>query len=498
MKIKKIIKHQWECILRYVYIKCWDIPNKNEKIFLFESRDGFSFTDSPRYVFNELMKRPSLENSKFVWIYSRHVVLDDLKTTLPFVDERVMFVKRDTISYAKILAKANYLITNSTFPFWFVKSAHQIYLNTWHGTPLKKMGFDLPDSELSKNVIRNFLMADVILSPNDHMTNILKNSYKLDGIYTGVIAEVGLPIMDTIGTAKDILRRQFSAHDIEFDELKQTILYAPTFRGMGPNQMDDSVNHLLNDVQKMQYFFEHRYNFLVKVHPYVYRKLKKILPATHLIPDYVDTNDVLQITDILITDYSSVFFDFLNFKKPILFYVWDQKDYDSERGMYFTKDDLPGPVFTKLQLLQKYIGDGDFQLNRSLLMKSMTVNDDGNASRRAVNILLGEKKITATSKKNILIVAGKHRLTGEEIKTISLLSYEFDVTLLLSTNNTLNAELKKVRKMYIFGHILMTPFEKIMRSKDGVEREYKRLVGMIDWDKIIVLDEKIKKSKFCS
>ena len=79
----------------------------------------------PDIFFNELMARTDQTQSVFIWIYSRHSDLNNLKTTLPLIDDRVMFVMRDTIEYARALAKSNYLINNSTFPFWFIKHKNQ-------------------------------------------------------------------------------------------------------------------------------------------------------------------------------------------------------------------------------------------------------------------------------------------------------------------------------------------------------------------------------------
>ena len=112
MNVKHVLKIQWEHILRYIYIKNWGRISDKTRVYLFESRDGASFTDSPRYIFNELMVRTDQTQSVFIWIYSRHSDLNDLKTTLPLIDDRVMFVMRDTIEYARALAKSNYLINN--------------------------------------------------------------------------------------------------------------------------------------------------------------------------------------------------------------------------------------------------------------------------------------------------------------------------------------------------------------------------------------------------
>ncbi|MCW3745261.1 CDP-glycerol glycerophosphotransferase family protein [Enterococcus gallinarum] len=84
---------------------------------------------------------------------------------------------------------------------------------------------------------------------------------------------------------------------------------------------------------------------MVKVHPYIYKTLSRNERIKHiLIPDSLDPNEVLSIVDLLITDYSSIFFDFLVTDKPIIFYVWDRDLYEADRGMYLPESVLPGPV----------------------------------------------------------------------------------------------------------------------------------------------------------
>ena len=100
---------------------------------------------------------------------------------------------------------------------------------------------------------------------------------------------------------------------------------------------------------------------LVKVHPYLYKdalKIKRLKP--YLIPDYFDTNEILAIVDLMITDYSSIFFDYLVTNKPIVFYTPDLDEYQSSRGMYIANRDLPGPVVHHIEdvitaIKQKYM-----------------------------------------------------------------------------------------------------------------------------------------------
>src|SRR5699024_56794 len=89
------------------------------------------------------------------------------------------------------------ILNNSTFPPYFTKKESQVYINTWHGTPLKAMGLDVEDSLLSsQNIIKNFLSSDILLSPNPHTSEVFKRAYKLEGLYNGNLLEIGYPRTD--------------------------------------------------------------------------------------------------------------------------------------------------------------------------------------------------------------------------------------------------------------------------------------------------------------
>lgn len=491
MNVKHVLKIQWEHILRYIYIKNWGRISDKTRVYLFESRDGASFTDSPRYIFNELMARTDQTQSVFIWIYSRHSDLNNLKTTLPLIDDRVMFVMRDTIEYARALAKSNYLINNSTFPFWFIKHKNQKYINTWHGTPLKLMGFDLPDPRLNKNVLRNFLMADAIISPNQHMTNVLNYSYKLSNVYKGVISEIGLPRLDFTAGFETILSKQFNRSGLQFDKNKKTILYSPTYRGSDPDKSKDDIDKLVKDFEEMVGELQNEYNLLLKVHPFIYRQVQENISKVHLVPDYVDINDLLNITDVLITDYSSVFFDFIHTGNLILFYVWDESDYKSERGLYFESTELPGRIVTNIDCLITTIKDNKTEVIESSLMNSMIVHDDGFASRRAVDLMssLSNSYVeNVSAQKKVLIVIGRKKLSWNEGEKIKKISEVADVTILADDSIEVQDELKGYRILFVFGQPVKTSFEQLTGSLEGENREYQRILGMVDWDKIIVLD----------
>ena len=295
---------------------------------LYESRDGQSIVDSPLAIFFELNLREEMQGLSHKWVVQN---LDDLRVQKVIADyPNVEFVERNSKRYYDLLATSKYLITNSTFQNFFSKRKKQIYINTWHGIPLKQMGFDLgKDPRSAQNVVRNFLMADYFLQPNEYATKVFKDAYKLDNIYQGEIIEGANPRNDLAFkfSKKEIVNLMGFSRE-QFDIHKKVLLYSPTWKGTSVANPTDSVETMLDEMQELRTAMGHDYNVLIKVHPFVYKSVE-LDPRFDgmLVPDEVDPNVVLGITDVLITDYSSIFFDFALSKKPIVFYVPDLKSY---------------------------------------------------------------------------------------------------------------------------------------------------------------------------
>src|SRR5699024_3998575 len=127
-----------------------------------------------------------------------------------------------------------FLFNNATFPPEFTKRPDQIYINMWHGTPLKKMGYDVEGgADAARNVMRNFMSADYLLSQNEFMTNqMYLGAYKLKNVYEGAIVEEGYPRADRMfgANAGSDARKVLREKGVETAG-KRVLIYAPTWRG---------------------------------------------------------------------------------------------------------------------------------------------------------------------------------------------------------------------------------------------------------------------------
>lgn len=425
-----------------------------ERTILFESYSGNGALCHPEAIFKYVINSKDFKNYKFIW------VLNDFdrysETISEFLkDGRVKFVKYLSQDYYKAIYTSKYLINNVSFPTQFVKRSTQVYLNTWHGIPLKKMGYDIKGrSEDAKNIVRNFLSADYLLSSSRAMTEEMYfKAFKLHNIFEGSIIEEGCPRIDRQFSRKETnteFKNALNSLNILVDNRK-IILYAPTWRG-------ESYFNPQNDYSNIRSIIKHiessidttRYRIMVKLHQIVSESISKNKDLKdYIVPNSIATNIVLNSTELLITDYSSIYFDFLVNDKPILFYIPDLSDYKKYRDLYVEAKDLPGDIArteTELAnsvqtLLSKENSLNHWQAKRRAAVKKYLPHEDGAATKRIVDIVFNNNRKDYNiidkpqdSKKRILIYAGGMMPNGITTSALNLLdniNYDkYDITVL--------------------------------------------------------------------
>ncbi|HVV30101.1 MAG TPA: CDP-glycerol glycerophosphotransferase family protein, partial [Mycobacteriales bacterium] len=315
---------------------------------LYESFSGNGMLCNPEAVFQGLLAAPDLGHLKHVW------VLADLAAHRTTIEKyagnpRVRFVEYESTAYYTALATAKYLVNNSTFPPEFGKREGQVYVNTWHGTPLKAMGYDIPGGALvTRNIVRNFVNADYLWAANDDVATMYLKAYRLANIYRGAVVTAGSPRVDhqfVNAEQRESVRAELRARGASIAAGEKILLYAPTWRGDFYDPVND-IPELATRVRLLQdKVAASGYRVLLKVHQQVYRyaAADRALRAL-LVPNDLATNRVLGATDVLVTDYSSVFVDFLATGRPVLFLAPDLHEYQETRGLYLPAEDWPGPV----------------------------------------------------------------------------------------------------------------------------------------------------------
>lgn len=410
----------------------------------YESFSGNGMLDNPEALFREVLASPDLGHLTHIW------ALSDLRLYRATVEEfagdpRVSFVRYGSSAYYRALATSQYLVNNATFPPDFSKRPGQVYLNTWHGTPLKRMGYDIEDGALgTANILRNFVQADYLLSANPFMSEqMYETGYKLSGVYRGTLVEEGYPRIDRQfldDAGREAVRRRLSSAGIPLGDRK-VILYAPTWKGDTFGRPDDDVDALLAHIAQIEERIDtSRYAVLLKTHQTVHAlaahrpELKRLL-----VPNEIPSNLVLGATDILISDYSSIFFDFLQTGRPIVFFTPDLADYAGTRGLYFEPEEWPGPVLPSARevgdTLHAIAEDRDRipaeSRERYLgLQRRFTPYEDGAASRRVVDIVFRGVRdgyrlrtdLADDGREKILLYLGGMRPNGITTSALNLLN----------------------------------------------------------------------------
>lgn len=438
---------------------------------LYEAFGGRGALCNPEAIFREALADPALARLSHVW------AIDPAQMNSPSVraladTEGVRVVERGSRAYWMALSTAGTLVNNATFLPQFSKRDGQRYLNTWHGTPLKHMGFDMPNGAVeSANVTRNFLSADYLLSQNRFMTErMYLDGYRLRGILPGTVLELGYPRTDLQHDGELVAAVRGALDDAGFElDGRRVVLYAPTWRGATFGRPQNNAAELLDTVSRLQRRLGDTVRVLLKPHPSV-AKFARELPEGHgvVIPDEMPTNVVLGLADVLITDFSSIFFDYLSLDRPIVFYAPDAEDYSVDRGMYWSAQELPGPLCADEEqtalALERALGeqrdDDELTLRRRRWQADLTAQDRGDSAKRIVQLLfhgaaapVAEASASATAapaeagasasgtpaadaprKQRLLLYPGGMRPNGITVSVLNLLArldYErFDVTVI--------------------------------------------------------------------
>lgn len=387
----------------------------DDHMILYEAFYGRAITCNPGALFRYLLNDPRFSNYTHVWVLEESA--DRERIIAEFADNaHIRFVEPFTNEYFKYLSTAKYLINNSTWPNYFSKKEGQIVINTWHGIPLKSLYYDIPGANINNaNVIRNFLLTDYLLSPVPFTTEKYKTAGKLDGIFPGKIIETGYPRIDrTLKADRSQIQKDLLSSGVNYDPNKKLILWAPTWRGEKFGTPDINPEEYIAFAETLyKYIDKNQYQVLFKPHQTVYKTLreKRLLQDT-FVPATIDTNALLGITDILISDYSSIFFDFLATDRPLLFYIPDLDIYAEERGLYLPVNTLPGPISKDADQIGRWCANIDqynsfFDAQKYAAAKEKFVcNDDGNVCQRVVNaVFFGDDTycVTLPTKKKKLL-----------------------------------------------------------------------------------------------
>lgn len=391
-KLKKIAHLNKNVVYKLFYFhKYMDLPIQ-ENMVMFETFFAKSYADSPKYIYEYLGKNfPGKYN--FIWALNE-------KIELPYGGKTV---KRFSLEYAKALATSKYLVFNVRQPLWFRKKEGQVFVETWHGTPLKRLVFDQEEvtsasPKYKKEFFKQRIDWDYLISANDFSTKTFRSCF----MYEGEMLDYGYPRNDLMYSPD---REQIAADlrkKLNIPEGKKTILYAPTWRDDDHYAKGQYKFTLKLNLQMMKKALGDEYVVILRTHHYIADSIDidGVEDFVINLSKYDDITEIYLISDICITDYSSVFFDFANLKRPILFYTYDLDKYKNQlRGFYISmQDEVPGPLlFTTEEVIDavKNINEinGKYSKRYEEFYARFCHLDDGNASRHVVERVFLNKSI---------------------------------------------------------------------------------------------------------
>ncbi|MBE6041093.1 MAG: CDP-glycerol--poly(glycerophosphate) glycerophosphotransferase [Clostridiales bacterium] len=342
-KKKTKLQRSWERFwtvpphIKYWYGYFYEHAKIKKNTILLESFHGKTINDSPLVCAQEIER---LYPGKYKLYYAtdrikeHRQVIKDLGLNVELVD--IM-----TMKYTQVLATVEYIISNASLPIYYVRKDGQHYLQTWHGTPLKTLGKKMREGiESMYNVQHNFMQSTHIMFPNEYTRNAMMEDYNLQKLYTGKVVMCGYPrntvFFNDKGAAE--LRRKYDL------EGKTVYAYMPTWRGVSNAKIDntDYYNEVRSIFRKLDRSMKDDQVIYVNFHPIIGGSFS-FDSYTHIKPFPADVSnyEFLNCTDALVTDYSSVFFDYSLTGKPIVLFMYDYDQYMADRGMYMDIKTLP-------------------------------------------------------------------------------------------------------------------------------------------------------------
>ena len=350
--------------------------SKLSNSILFESFQGKVIGDNPYAIFQEVL----LRNPSFELLFTV-----TSKTKAP---EGARGIKHGSIAWLKALATSRVLVNNTNFPGYFRKRDAQRYIQTWHGTPLKRLGRDIvdvvPTGSYLKMMDREASYWDFLVSPSAYCSEIFPSTFG----YSGTILETGYPRNDILVNQtqkRDLIRRSLGIADG-----KQVVLYAPTWR--------DSQRTATGNWKPVNFLdgsLGDNFTVLFRGHTNTHSAHSaKVIGAAIDVTTYKNVAELYLAADVLVTDYSSSMFDFSVTGKPMIFLTPDFDDYVAKRGFYFDFEQLaPGPILRDSSFLRKALESIDSQKVQyaeryQAWQQKFNKLEDGLASKRVVDATL--------------------------------------------------------------------------------------------------------------
>lgn len=353
----------------------------DSKMILFNSFGGRKYDDSPRAIFEKMIMDTRFDDYKLVWAVNNPENFD--------IPKRAKVVKDYSFVFFVNALKAKVWITNSSIEHGLCfKKKSTIYINTWHGSAIKYLGDDVKKEGRSFKG-KSTSEETAFYTQSEFDEYVFKRAFHINDC---VFKRFGLPRNDEL-TQYTELRLQSIKNNLGLLKDKKIILYAPTFREYSRNKANEITQQMRIDLARWEKEMGDQYYLLVRAHYEVAKMLDFSEGSSILnVSDYPHLNDLMVISDALISDYSSIYFDYSILHRPMLCFAYDFDEYQKNRGMYIdiskelpceivkTEDDL----FAEIQHVFCHYQE---MCDRTGLFQEKYVSEYGSASQKTCDYL---------------------------------------------------------------------------------------------------------------
>lgn len=367
--VNKLFKVLASAFFRFVGVF---VPmEKNAILFSSLSR---KYNDSPREIYEYLLAHEEYAGYKFYWAIEKGD-----NTEIPGTHKRVT---PDTFSYFLTALRCKYWVTSVNIERGLkFKKRKTVYLNTWHGIPIKTVG-----NCAGGRTGYDFSHVDYFCISGEYEVDLYRRAFNVD---EKQLLRVGMPRNDKL-YATDVDETVAIKKKLGLPLDKKIIMYAPTWRDSKDGGKTYSVCPPI-DFDKWKQELGNEYLLLFRAHPYTSALMNvKFNSFVMDFSKYPVMNDLLKVTDILISDYSATFFDFSILERPMICFAYDYEDYSNERGLFMDiASEIPGGVVFDEENLLKKIKKSDFDMEEVRDFKKRYLEYGANATERCVKALLG-------------------------------------------------------------------------------------------------------------
>lgn len=351
-------------------------PNK----IIFQSYDGKNYSCNPKYISDKIIDNGT--NLDIVWAFA-----DEEQVIVP---NNIRKVRIFSPRYFEELLTSKIIITNESVVPFAAKRKGQYVINTWHGAgPLKKCGWDAVRKETFLKSTQ--IMADItdcFISAATFNSNFYKTAFH----YYGMVLDSGAPRNDLFFRENNCKKLIYEKYNI--DASCKILIYTPTFRN-DPDQESfhyydidfDKVVKALNDRFSAEFVCIYRGHYVIKN----YLDKKQFNDSVIDASDYPDSQELLAAADVMISDYSSIMWDFSLQGKPVFLYHNDVEEYENDRGFYTNPKDWPYVIGHNNDELEEKIRTFDskkYSNDLDVFLKNYGSLDDGNAAARVVDHIM--------------------------------------------------------------------------------------------------------------